>query len=51
MVVQTTGRKVQLSATVNAELKVFAEEFAKETNTTPSGLVSQYLEHLTKDSA
>ena len=46
MVTQTTGRKVQLSATVRPELKAMAEEIAKESNTTPSGIVSQCLEEL-----
>ncbi len=46
MVTQSTGRKVQLSVTVRPELKVLAEEVAKENNTTTSGLISQYLEDL-----
>ncbi|MCK5434595.1 MAG: hypothetical protein KAI42_04870 [Dehalococcoidales bacterium] len=48
MVTQTTGRKVQLSATVSPELKALAEEIAKENNTTKSGIVSQCLEELAR---
>ena len=46
MATQATKRKVQLSATVRPDLKVLAEEIAKENNTTTSGLISQYLEEL-----
>ena len=48
MVVQTTRRKVQLSVTVRPELKAAAEEIAKESNTTPSGIVSRCLEELAR---
>jgi len=46
--VTQTGRKVQLSATVRPELKVLAEEIAKENNTTKSGVISQCLEELSR---
>jgi len=46
MVTQINGRKVQLSVTVNPELKALAEEIASENKTTPSGIVSQCLEEL-----
>ena len=46
MVTRTARRKVQLSVTVSPELKAVAEEVAKESNTTPSGVVSQRLEAL-----
>jgi hypothetical protein len=39
-------RKARLSVTVAPELKAFAEEIAKKTNTTPSGIVSQCLKEL-----
>ncbi len=48
MVTQAKGRKVQLSVTVRPELKAVAEETAKENNTTPSGIISQYLEGLSR---
>lgn len=49
MVTQTTRRKVQLSVTVRPELKIMAEELAKENNTTPSGIVSDCLEELARN--
>lgn len=49
MVTQTTGRKVQLSITVRPDLKVLAEEIAKENNTTTSGIISQCLEELARN--
>jgi hypothetical protein len=48
MTVQTRTRKVQLSVTVNPELKVLAEELAKENKTNPSGFISQWLEELAR---
>jgi len=48
MVTQTKGRKVQLSATVNPELKALAEKIAKENNTTLSGMVSKFLEEIAR---
>jgi len=48
MVVQTAKRKVRLSITVNPELKALAKEIADETNTTPSGMISQYLEGIAR---
>ena len=48
MVAEIKGRKVQISATVNPELKVMAEEIARENNTTTSGIISQCLEELTQ---
>ena len=48
MTVQTRTRKVQLSVTVNPELKLLAEELAKENKTNPSGFVSQWLEELAR---
>lgn len=48
MVIQTGGRKVQLSATVRPELKVLAEQIAKENNTTKSGVISQCLEEIAR---
>jgi predicted transcriptional regulator len=39
-------RKARLSVTVAPELKAFAEDIAKKTNTTPSGIVSQCLKDL-----
>lgn len=49
MVTQTTRRKVQLSVTVRPELKIMAEELAKENNTTTSGIVSDCLEELARN--
>lgn len=49
MVPQTTTRKARLSVTVAPELKAFAEEIAKETNTTASGIVSQCLKELARN--
>lgn len=46
MATQTTERKVQLSVTVRPELKAVAEEIARENNTTPSGIVSKFLEEI-----
>ena len=46
MVTQTVRRKVRLSITVPPELKAFAQEIAKETNTTASSIVSQCLREL-----
>ncbi len=48
MLTQTTGRKIQLSVTVRPELKVLAEEIAKENNTTISSIVSQCLEEIAR---
>jgi hypothetical protein len=48
MTTQTAGHKVQLSVTVRPELKAVAKEVAKENHTTPSGIVSQYLEGLSR---
>lgn len=48
MVTQTKGRKVQLSVTVRPELKELAEKIAKENNTTPSGMVSKFLEEIAR---
>lgn len=48
MVAQTKKRKATLSISINPELKVVAEEVAKENNTTPSGFISQYLEEVAR---
>ena len=48
MAVQARIRKVQLSITVNPELKVLAKELAKENKTNPSGFISQWLEELAR---
>jgi hypothetical protein len=48
MVIQAKERKVQLSVTVRPELKAAAKEIARENNTTPSGIISQYLEELSR---
>ena len=46
MVVQTKMRKVTLSISINPELKVAAEEIAKENNTTTSAMISRYIEEM-----
>ncbi len=46
MVIQAKMRKVTLSVSINPELKVAAEEIAKENNTTPSGMISRYIEEM-----
>ncbi len=48
MVTRIKERKVQLSATVRPELKILAEEIAKENNTTKSGIISQCLEEIAR---
>ena len=48
MVIQTKRRKATLSISINPELKVLAEEIAKENKTTPSGFISQYLEEIAR---
>ena len=48
MVTRTTGRKVQLSATVRPELKILVEELANENNTTKSSIISQCLEEIAR---
>jgi|GEM_PF-784564 len=44
MIMQTNGRKVQLSATVRPELKELVHAIATETNTNISNVVTQCLE-------
>lgn len=46
MVIQAKQRKVRLSITVAPELKKLANELAEETNSTPSGIISQCLQDL-----
>lgn len=48
MAVQTK-RKVRLSVTVEPELKITAQEIARERKTTPSGIISQCLEELARN--
>ena len=48
MVVHTIERKTRMSITVEPALKEAAEEIARENNTTPSGIISQCLEELSR---
>ena len=48
MVVRAMERKTRMSITVEPALKAAAEEIARENNTTPSGIISQYLGELTR---